>query len=106
MKRKNIATLLIASLIAISLSSSITLADIVNPVSGFGSGLEAVGNFFQGLYLFFYNSGYILVSVFLFVFFFALEIGLIYLYWAVGSTLYNRAVPFLKKIANWLENIA
>ena len=55
--------------------------------------------------MFFYNSGYVIWATILFVGFFAIEIGLVYIYWRVGAFIYNNLMPALKSAKEFFEKI-
>lgn len=103
MKKIKLITLLIPIIL---LMPSPAKAEWWNPLTAFGSGLEAIGNFFHGIYMFFYNTGFVIMGTILFVAFFAIEIFLIYIYWRIGAWVYNTLVPAIQKIAQYLEKIA
>lgn len=107
MSNNNKLKIMFISLVTtVLLSSSIAKAEYWNPFANFGQGIDAVGNFFQGMTVFIYNIGFVVSSTTFFIMFFAIEIGLIYLYWRIGSYVYNTLVPVIKKLAVILEGIA
>ncbi len=107
MSNNNKLKIMFIGLVAtVLLIPSIAKADYWNPLVSFGQGIDAIGNFFQGMTVFIYNIGFVVSSTIFFVMFFAIEIGLIYIYWRIGSYVYNTLVPVIKKLAVILEGMA
>ena len=103
--KNNTLALVIASVLCFSaFATSPARAEWWNP-SSWGEGLTAVGNFFQAIYMFFYNSGFVIWATVLFIGFFVIEIGLVYIYWRVGAFVYNSLMPALKSAKEFFERI-
>jgi hypothetical protein len=101
MNRKNLITIA-ATILLCGLSMTMPAkADWFNPAT-WGGGLDAIGNAVQAVYMFFYDAGFVLTATVLFILFFAIEIGLIYLYWRIGASLYNTIIPAVKRVQEML----
>jgi len=72
-------------------------------VSSWGLGLDSIGNAVQAVYMFFYDVSFVVTATILFLLFFAIELGLVYLYWRVGAAVYNAVVPAIKKVQETLS---
>jgi hypothetical protein len=66
---------------------------------------ESVGNFFQAVYMFFYNISFVLFSTILFAVFFGMEIFIVYIYWRVIAFLYNNLMPLVKRGRAFFESV-
>lgn len=101
---KNTKILIASLLMALMVGPSTVRAQGI--LETLGGGLTAVGNFFNAIFMFFFNLGFILSTSIMFIAFFAIEIGLVYIYWRIGSFVYNNLIPSVKKISEFLDNIS